>query len=93
MVKFMSDETKSKMPMILSAAVCSGSVLVALVIWMRNDAVMRSRMTLVEARVAMMETEAKTHDRAIVGMQSDLRALTQTSAETKTLVEKLVYKQ
>lgn len=74
------------MPMLIAAAICSGSAFVGLVTWMRVDAVNAALVGQHERRLTALESDGNVERQAITILQNDTKHILQGLEEIKTQI-------
>ncbi len=84
----MSANTKFNLPMIIAAAVCSGSAFVGLLTWMRVDAVNGALVGQHERRLSALESSGGEERKAIIILQQDTKHILEGLEEIKTTINR-----
>lgn len=83
----MSSFTRINMPVMIAAAICSSSVLIAVVSWGRSDAVRGAIVQQHEARLDSLETERRSESQAVTILKEDVKHILKAVDEIRTEVK------
>ena len=77
------EDKKINLPVVLVAAICSGSVFLGVVTWMRMDAVNSALVNQHERRITILETNSADEKKSILILQQDTKHILESLEEIK----------